>query len=83
MNATLIADDVFSGRYHVMVSRELEDGRTGLGYCLMDDSERNILREASFGLPSWRDILDQYPLAQWYEMIRRMPFFDPAQFCIR
>jgi hypothetical protein len=78
MNATLVADDVFPGRYHVMVSRELE-GRTGFGYCLMNDSERAVLREASFDLPSWRDILDQYPLAQWYEMIRRMPFFDPAQ----
>lgn len=73
MNATLVADDIFPGRYHVMVS---EIGPK-MVYGLIDASNRNVLRESAYRFPNWRDILKQYPLAEFYEMVRGMTFFDP------
>lgn len=75
INATIVADDVFSDRYHVIV-----DGRknksAGCGYGLIDSQERKILRNYSVNV-DWRNILEQYPIAQYYEWLRRLSLFDP------
>lgn len=73
-NCTVIADDVISGRYHVMITGA---GSVG-GYCLVDAGERKIVRQAATSEHfDWQDLFNTYPLTSWYERLRHLSFFDP------